>query len=328
MPELRLTLLVVGLVFLIGLTWWELRRPHQARGSELPRPAPEPREPAERSGEWDAATLDLPRMSARAPELDLPVVEVEPEAFAALAAQAEPTPVAFARPDEPAPQAPALESVDGLIEELGAQQHPDPPISDLTEDFQAAAPADEPFAVESVTVRTFDHPWHPPGREALAAAAPRTPEPQPVPPAPAPPVVVDWPAADASQVIAVRLISSGEKFSGRAVRLALAAEGFELGRFSIFHKPAPDGRALLSIASLNKPGTFDPASIDVQRYSGLNLFTVLPGPVPGADAVDEMLMCAQVLSRRLRGTLQDERGEPLTPSRTAVMRDVAAAAPP
>ena len=136
------------------------------------------------------------------------------------------------------------------------------------------------------------------------------------------------PAAQQSQVLAVRLVSSGEKFSGRAVRLALAAEGFVLGKFSIFHKPAPDGRALLSIASLNKPGTFDPHSIDLQRYSGLNLFTVLPGPLPGPDAVDELLACAQVLAQRLRGALQDERGEPLSPARTAVMRNAAAAAPP
>ena len=42
MPELRLTLMVVGGIFLIGLAWWELRRPHQARGSELPGPLPEP----------------------------------------------------------------------------------------------------------------------------------------------------------------------------------------------------------------------------------------------------------------------------------------------
>jgi FtsZ-interacting cell division protein ZipA len=110
--------------------------------------------------------------------------------------------------------------------------------------------------------------------------------------------------------------------------MALASEGFVLGKFSIFHKPAADGRALLSIASLNKPGTFDPQSIDLQRYGGLNLFTVLPGPMPGPDAVDELLACAQALSQRLRGTLQDEQGAPLTPSRTAVMRHTAAAAPP
>ncbi|MGC1458325.1 MAG: cell division protein ZipA C-terminal FtsZ-binding domain-containing protein [Steroidobacteraceae bacterium] len=283
MPQLRLTLLVVGLIFLIGLAWWELRRSHQARGSELPRPTPEPPDHPGRSAEWDSATLELPRMSARSPELDLPVVEVEPEEFAALAAQAEPA---------------ELSGMDGLLDEVGAQDFADPPISDLTE-TGAAAPEAAPA---------------PAAAEPLPERAPAV-------------VVVDWPAADASQVIAVRLISSGEKFSGRAVRLALAAEGFELGKFAIFHKPAADGRALLSIASLNKPGTFDRQSIDLQRYTGLNLFTVLPGPVPGPDAVDEMLMCAQVLSRRLRGTLQDERGEPLTPSRTAVMRDVAAAAP-
>jgi cell division protein ZipA len=144
----------------------------------------------------------------------------------------------------------------------------------------------------------------------------------------APTPVVDWPAVDASQVIAVRLVSAGERFSGRAVRQALAADGFVLGKFSIFHKPAPDGRALLSIASLTKPGTFDAHSIDMQRYSGLNLFTVLPGPLPGPQAVDELLVCAQVLSQRLRGTLQDDRGEPLSPARTALMRNAAAAASP
>jgi len=50
--------------------------------------------------------------------------------------------------------------------------------------------------------------------------------------------------------------------------------------------------------------------------------------VPGPDAVDELLVCAQVLSQRLRGTLQDETGQPLSPARTAVMRTTAAAASP
>lgn len=286
MPELRLTLLIAGLIFLIGLTIWELRRPHQARGSELPRPHPAPPEPAaDMSAQWDAPPLELPRMSARAPELELPVIEVAPEDFADLEAQADGT----SREETADPPA-AQEGMEGLLDELGSHPDSDPPISDFAE--EAVAP------------------------------------PEPEPPAAAKSVVVEWPAAEQSQVLAVRLMSSGEKFSGRAVRLALAAEGFELGKFSIFHKPAADGRALLSIASLNKPGTFDRQSIDLQRYSGLNLFTVLPGPVPGPDAVDEMLMCAQVLSQRLRGTLQDERGEPLSPARTAVMRNVAAAAPP
>ena len=307
MPELRLTLLVVGLVFLIGLTFWELRRPHQARGSELPRPHPAPPEPAaDLSAQWDLPPLELPRMSARAPELDLPVIEVAPEDFADLEAQADGT-----SREEVADPPSAQEGMEGLLDELGSHENGDPPISDFSEALDSAAAGEESFEEQTVA--------HTPAAESAA---------EPTPANAAQPIVVDWPAAEESQILAVRLMSAGEKFSGRAVRLALAAEGFELGKFAIFHKPAPDGRALLSIASLNKPGTFDRQSIDLQRYSGLSLFTVLPGPIPGPDAVDEMLMCAQVLSQRLRGTLQDERGEPLSPARTAVMRNVAAAAPP
>jgi cell division protein ZipA len=241
----------------------------------------------ERSADWDFPALELPRMSARDPEAQLPVIEVGAEEFAALEAQAEVPPAAVAA---------EANGMDGLLAELGASQVPDPPISELTE---------------------------PPASVAPPAAAPAS-APSAVPAA----VLVDWPEPDASEVLAVRVVSTGEKFSGRAVRMALAAEGFVLGKFSIFHKPAADGRALLSIASLNKPGTFDLNSIDLQRYSGLNLFTVLPGPMPGPDAVDELLACAQVLSQRLRGSLQDDQGAPLTPSRTAVMRNAAAAALP
>jgi FtsZ-interacting cell division protein ZipA len=296
MPELRVTLMVVGGIFLIALAWWELRRSRQVRGRDLPRPAPEPPERVpERSSEWDLPPLDLPRMSARDPEAELPVVEVAAADFAALEARAEASAAAQASHVSEAAQDPDR-GVDGLLEELGGNQAADPPIDDES--------------------------WSEP---TLATAAEPAPDPEP---APAAPVAVEWPAAQDSQVLAVRLVSMGEKFSGRAVRMALSAEGFVLGKFSIFHKPAPDGRALLSIASLNKPGTFDLHSIDLQRYGGLNLFTVLPGPVPGPDAVDELLECAQVLSRRLRGTLQDEAGQPLSPARTAVMRNTAAAAPP
>jgi len=134
--------------------------------------------------------------------------------------------------------------------------------------------------------------------------------------------IVEWPPESTRTVVALRLVAPGERFQGRMVRQALAAEGFVLGKFAIFHRPAADGRAVVSAASLTKPGTFDRESIDRQRYGGLNLFAVLPGPLSPAAAFDELLGTARGLNDRLHGALQDEHGEPLTPLRVAAIRGV------
>jgi FtsZ-interacting cell division protein ZipA len=139
--------------------------------------------------------------------------------------------------------------------------------------------------------------------------------------------IVDWPEEDTRKIIAFRLVSgAGDRFQGRTVRLALAAEGFQLGKFEIFHKPGPDSRAVLSAASLTKPGTFSLATMDSQRFGGLSLFAVLPGPLSPAATFDELLLTARGLNDRLRGALQDERGEPLTPMRSATIRESLTAA--
>lgn len=139
--------------------------------------------------------------------------------------------------------------------------------------------------------------------------------------------IVDWPDEDVRKIVALRLVSgSGERFAGRAVRQALAAEGFVLGKFDIFHKPGPDARAVLSAASLTKPGTFALGTMDAQRYGGISLFAVLPGPLSPLATFDELLTTARALNDRLRGALQDERGEPLTPMRSANLRDSLTAA--
>jgi FtsZ-interacting cell division protein ZipA len=134
--------------------------------------------------------------------------------------------------------------------------------------------------------------------------------------------IVDWPGEENRKIIALRLVSGPTaRFLGRNVRMALAAEGFVLGKFDIFHKPGPDARALLSAASLTKPGTFASSTIDGQRFGGLSLFAVLPGPLPAQQTFDELLSTARNLNDRLQGALQDERGEPLTPMRSASIRD-------
>lgn len=134
--------------------------------------------------------------------------------------------------------------------------------------------------------------------------------------------VVDWPPEDARQLVSLRLVApQPERFAGRAVRQALAAEGFVLGKFAIFHKPDVHNRAVLSAASLTKPGTFDLDTMDTQRFGGLSLFAVLPGPKPPLKAFEELLTTARTLNERLQGALQDERGGPLTPTRIAAIRE-------
>src|SRR5580698_4180867 len=151
------------------------------------------------------------------------------------------------------------------------------------------------------------------------------PRPPPFTPADVTPVVepiVEWPPDDQRRVVALRLVAPPpDRLAGRALRLALASEGFVVGKFQIFHKPDSSGRAVLSAANLSKPGTFDLETMDLQRFGGLSLFVVLPGPKPPLKAFDELLSTARNLNERLQGALQDERGGPLTPTRIATLRE-------
>jgi cell division protein ZipA len=272
MPELRWTLLILGVVFIAALAWWEFRRPRQSAHGSQERLAPtlEPaEEPAHPPHVHREPTLTLPEIRPREQPQEIPVVEVAEDSLIGLRVDGE-------RPEQP-PAAPRAA----------------PPI--LPE------PAEDADRTAQLSVET--------------------PQVAPLPTAP----IVDWPPEDVRRIIALRLVCGAERIHGRSLRQALAAEGFLFGRFSIFHKPGADARALVSAASLSKPGTFTPEAMDSQRFAGLNLFAILPGPLEPAEAFEELLATARSLNDRLQGGLQDDRGEPLTPSRVAALRESHAA---
>jgi cell division protein ZipA len=276
MPELRWALALLGVLFLVGLTWWELRRARSAARSELdasPRDTRTHAAPAQPRVHREPS-ITLPEIRAREPVHELPAVEVVGDSLIGLRA------VAASHPGEPDPPS-------------EAEQLEEPP-----EEVEPIVPAPERNIPASAL----------PGEPSAAAAAPSEP-------------IVEWPEEADRRIVALRVVAPGERFSGRAVRQALTAEGFVLGRFAIFHRCGPDGRAIVSAASLTKPGTFDRDSIDIQRFGGLNLFAVLPGPLSSVRAFDELVAAARNLSERLQGALQDESGEPLTPLRTAALRE-------
>ncbi|MBV8852404.1 MAG: hypothetical protein JOZ93_18750 [Sinobacteraceae bacterium] len=279
MPELRWTLLIIGVVFVAVLAWWERRKPHQA-ARDAGQVRPSLTEPT-----WGAEPEPPAPRVFREPTLSLPEI----------------------RPREPvaAREVPVLEITDDSL--IGLRVDGDP--------VEQQVAADEASAAEPVA-------------EAIVPIAP---EPAPaavvVEPPPEPPEgmesepIVDWPPEDSRKLLGLRLVApQPERLAGRAVRQALAAEGFMLGKYGIFHKPDAANRAVLSAASLTKPGTFDLETMDSQRFIGLNLFAVLPGPKSPLKAFDELLVTARALNERLEGALQDDRGGPLTPTRAAALR--------
>jgi cell division protein ZipA len=283
MSELRWTLLILGALFIGALAWWERHRPRQAnRGSAAQRTAA--REPAADAAPRAVSepSLSLPQMRARDP--------LVPHDLPVVGLARERLAVPVLGPGDAPPQPRA--------------QAQDEPAADRADGAAAAALAAE-AAVDAV--------------HGVPAGVPLESLPS-LPPAAAP--RVDWPPDERRRIVALRLVApQPERFAGRSLRQALAAEGFVLGRFAIFHKPDEEQRAVLSAASLTRPGTFDVETMDSQHYGGLSLFAVLPGPKPPPQAFDELVITARNLNERLCGILQDEQGSPLTPARIALLRE-------
>ena len=290
MPELRWTLLIVGVVFIAVLAWWERRRPHQAsrEGSDSRPGASEPT--------WDSNAEPQAARAAREPTLTLPEVRTRQTS----------TPREL-----PVVELPEDDTLIGLRldgerveEQVGAQEAVAEPLEEAEEIVPVPPEPAVAIEAEPEDVEAGESELHP------SSGAPVV-EP-----------LVEWPPEDLRRLIALRLVSGqSSRLPGRGIRQALAAEGFVLGKFAIFHKPDAENRAILSAASLTKPGTFDLETMDTQRFGGLNLFAVLPGPKPAQKAFEELLTTARALNERLQGALQDDRGGPLTPMRIAALRE-------
>ena len=128
--------------------------------------------------------------------------------------------------------------------------------------------------------------------------------------------------ARAQRIVALRVVAPlPSRFEGSLLQEALLAEHFEFGRYEIFHRLDASGRPLMSLASLREPGTFEPATMAGAAYSGVALFTVLPGPLTSQQAFEQLFSTARSLAARLGGHMQDERGVPLTAQRVQRLRE-------
>lgn len=123
------------------------------------------------------------------------------------------------------------------------------------------------------------------------------------------------------KIVALRLTAPlTGRYAGPQLRAAFDAAGLAHGKYGIFHRLHGD-RSVFSVASMVEPGSFDLATMAETQFAGVTLFTLLPGPVAGAQAYDQLIDCARRLERTLGGELHDERGIPLTAQRIAALRD-------
>ena len=276
MPELRIILLVAGVLLIAGIAgfeWWRGRRDRPV--ANVPR---------------DDAPTEAPVSRASAPLPEINVVR------------------------EPRTSVPDTLPVIELrtAEKKGARDSGGIAVS------QDVA-VDEPFENTSTQAifRAHDEPYI--GQDDEISAV-RTIE-FDTSAAEGPKLSLVWPAENERRIVTLRVMPRVEpRFQGRNLRQAFASAGFWHGPLDIYHLPDAEGRVILSAAALAQPGTFDPSIMDSQRFSGLNLFAVTPGPLPERETFDELVHAARALAERLDGKMTDQHGEELTPQRIARLR--------
>jgi cell division protein ZipA len=307
MPELRIILLVVGVLFVAGIAgfeWWRSRgqRPAAAvasRGSARDEGRATVRE--EPRGRSDEVPRESPRGAERHDRADIkPLPEINVVREQRVAVQDSLPVIELASTSE-----------SGTRRALGISISDEVAI-DMSEDGGAAAEAArraEPYI----------------GEQGDVSAARVLPD---LPTVGAPKLTLAWPGEAERRIVALRVIPRTEpRFAGRALRQAFSGCGFWHGPMDIYHLPDEQGRVLLSAAALAQPGTFDPSIMDSQRFSGLNLFAVLPGPAPEREVFEELVHAARQLADRLDGLIADQHGEELTAERIARLRQSLEAAP-
>ena len=126
------------------------------------------------------------------------------------------------------------------------------------------------------------------------------------------------------KVVTLRLVARNQgTFAGDELALSLRGIGMRHGKFGIFHRydGSDEDKVIFSAASLVEPGSFDLTNIKEQKFPGISLFMVLPGPVDGAEGFDLMTAAGRALAQSLNAELLDESGSTLSIQRERYMRE-------
>jgi cell division protein ZipA len=195
------------------------------------------------------------------------------------------------------------------------------PLSIRTAEPRAPA-LDKPM---TSTAEAVDMEPEPAPSAAAAAPIPASVAPVVAPALPAPAAPAAAASADAGErqrIVTIRVCALGEtRWPGKDLMAALEQLGLAHGRYQVYHRNHADGRSVFCVASLVEPGSFDLARMPQEEFRGVTLFAVLPGPIEPLQTIDALFATARGLAERLSGMVQDAKGMPFSPQRTAALRE-------
>jgi cell division protein ZipA len=282
MPELRWILIAFGAALLIGIYAWG-RRSSKPAAPEEPtlRDRPEPVfEPVD----------SYEPVSSDEPVDDIEPVSVESEPVLPAASSR-----SYARAASDESNEPTLEAPVGRVEREHRFARIEPTFGADSE--TAELPAREPEAPAPAKPV-------PAATDAPTLSMSSTPPPRRI---------------ERRKIIALRL-ACPQRVPGAQLKASLEEEALQYGKYDVFHRLDEQGVAIFSVASMVEPGTFDLEKMPQESFPGITLFAQLPGPVAGMLAFNELIACSKRLHAALGGTLQDERGVPLTVHRIERIR--------
>ena len=295
MDSLRIILLILGVLFVAGIYWWETRWRKRSRSTD--------------PDDLDTSYLD--EIGGQRSRRDFGYTRSPPE----LANDPDPEPVPQTElTSDPEPE-PAVE----LPAQVSAPaEQADLPFDELVADDNGELASDQaddepaPLVEPEPVVESFD--FIVPGRGddevdaqvdglgAFSAGPAQT------------TTVTDAPE---SLVIALTLMApGGEQFDGEPLRGALEDIGFRHGHMQVFHyyEGRESGRRdpLCSIANVLNPGKFDLQTMHELQTPGLALFMQVSGHGAENARLDRLIELGEALAERLGGELMDETRSTLT----------------
>lgn len=301
MDELRLILLGIGLVILVLIYLWGMRKQIRERLEERRRraqarvPENEPQLPGDdtvRDGETDVWSE---------PEIRV----IRPASTAARASHSESDSAGVGGPEPAVSESPVSRPT---------ASRPTSPKSPVTAGADSAG-ADSTGADSTGSDTVSD----PTSVEAHDAPEPVATEPDPPAASPDARRAVPGSAelrsrrrrvADEMTVLLTVMAPSGQQLRGGAIRVACETSDLVLGEGGVWEcrSEATDDQAMIfGIAHLREPGTFSADALNTLETPGLLLFMQLPGPLDPVPAVDLMIAVAGRLARRLGATVCDQK---------------------